>query len=159
MKKAYQPKQNEQGQSMVELALTITFLMVLLAGTIDLGRAFFVWLGMRDAAQEGAVYGSFNPAITKDQIKTYVVSLIKNDVVKDPAAAINVVPEYYGDRCLGFHPAAEDPNINKPNSITVLVEYTNFPISMPFLGALIGDQITIRAKITDTIIAPKCVAH
>ncbi len=44
MKSENQPKQKEYGQSMVELALTITFLMVLLAGTIDLGRAFFTWL-------------------------------------------------------------------------------------------------------------------
>ncbi|HSB66646.1 MAG TPA: TadE family protein, partial [Anaerolineales bacterium] len=52
----------EAGQSMVELALTITLLMMLLAGTIDLGRAFFTWLAMRDAAQEGASYGTFHPS-------------------------------------------------------------------------------------------------
>ena len=62
MKITNQNHQNERGQSMVELALTITFLMILLAGTIDLGRAFFTWQALRDAAQEGASYGSFKPA-------------------------------------------------------------------------------------------------
>jgi hypothetical protein len=44
MNNVIQIKQKERGQSMVELALTITFLMALLAGTIDLGRAFFTLL-------------------------------------------------------------------------------------------------------------------
>ncbi len=61
MNKVIHSKPKEHGQSLVELALTITILMVLLAGTIDLGRAFFTWLAMRDAAQEGASFGSINP--------------------------------------------------------------------------------------------------
>ncbi len=156
MKTASKPKGKEKGQSMVELALTITFLMVLLAGTIDLGHAFFVWLAMRDAAQEGATYGSYNPAITKDDIRTYVKWLITQDAVKDPAAIFTVDPVFTGSRCLGYHPNALDPNEVKPNSISVSVSYDNFPITMPLLGALIGDQIKIRATINDTILAPQC---
>lgn len=156
MENGIKPKQMERGQSMIELALTITFLMVLLAGTIDLGHAFFTWLAMRDAAQEGATYGSYNPAITKAQISAYVESLIREDAVKDPAADIDVTPDFVGNRCLGFHPNPNAESTVKPNSITVLVEYTNFPITTPLLGAVIGDNITIRATINDSIIAPEC---
>ena len=141
---------------MIELALTLTFLMVLLAGTMDLGRAFFTWLAMRDAAQEGATYGSFKSTITTQNIKDYVVSLVKADVVKDPAAVFNVDVTFTGNRCLGYHPNPASPSTIKPNSITVLIEYTNFPITTPLLGAIIGDTLTIRATINDSILAPEC---
>ena len=157
MNAVMQPKKKENGQSMIELALTITILMVLLAGTIDLGRAFFTWLTMRDASQEGATYGSYDPAISVQNIKDYVVSLITTDVIKDPGALITVNVTFTdpNKRCLGYDPA--EPSLNKPNSITVEVVYQNFPITMPFLGTILGSQtIPIHATINDTIIKPVC---
>lgn len=154
MKSVTQSKRKEIGQSMIELALTITVLMVLLSGTVDLGHAFFTWLSLRDAAQEGAVFGSYKPSITELTIETYVVSLVKTDVVKDPSANVVADAVFHGSRCLGYH--ADPESLNKPNYIEVNVEYTNFPITMPFLGALIGNQIPIRATIKDNIIAPVC---
>jgi Flp pilus assembly protein TadG len=55
----YQP--SERGQSLVELTLTFMILLVLLGGVLDLGRALFTFVALRDAAQEGAVYGSIQP--------------------------------------------------------------------------------------------------
>ncbi len=64
MRSAIQSRQKEWGQSTVELALAATLLMTLLAGTVEIGRALFTWLAMRDAAQEGAYYGSISPPST-----------------------------------------------------------------------------------------------
>ena len=52
---------HQRGQALVEFALGITFLLILLVGVIDLGRAFFIYISMMDAAQEGAAYGSISP--------------------------------------------------------------------------------------------------
>jgi len=152
MNKCTQPSQNERGQSMVELALTITILMVLLAGTIDLGRAFFTWLAMRDAAQEGASYASINPSATDldctvstDQICLRIWDNLQQ-VVKDPLADVKVDVTYSGPHCLGS-------SIGK---ITVFIDYTNFNLMMPFLGIFVGNSIPIRATINDTIVAPMC---
>ncbi len=144
MNKSIQSKRRERGQSMIELAMSITVLMVLLAGTIDLGRAFIAWLAMRDAAQEGASYASFHPADTSG-IEARVRATFA-DVIKDPSAIVSVGIAYDGPLCL------DDPQ----SIVTVNVEYQNFPISMPFLGALIGDTIIIRATINDAIILPLC---
>lgn len=146
-RKAYL-KRTEKGQSMVELALTITVLMVLLAGTIDLGHAFFVWLAMRDAAQEGAAYGSINP----NDITGIIARVQDNykQVIVDPAAEVDVLPSFSGGKCL-------NPNTDPTrNTITVVVNYKNFPITMPFIGIFIGDSIWIHATINDTIISPIC---
>ena len=60
-KKIYSRNRTEVGQSLTEFALILVFLLVLLAGVFDVGRAFFAYIIIRDAAQEGAVYGSIAP--------------------------------------------------------------------------------------------------
>jgi len=57
----YNEYRKQRGQSMVELALSFTMLMFLLSATVDVGRAFYAYIAIRDAAQEGAAYGSLNP--------------------------------------------------------------------------------------------------
>jgi len=135
MKSEFQPKQKEYGQSMVELALTITMLMVLLAGTIDLGHAFFVWLRMRDAAQEGASYRSFCPTdLAGTELRVRDNLDLVNDYAVDPGS----------------------PTASQGDTITVIVE-TDLPISMPFLGTIIGsDTIHIAATINDTVLRSTC---
>jgi hypothetical protein len=51
----------EKGQSLLEMAFAIIVLLVLLAGIIDLGRLFFTYIALRDAAQEGAAFASICP--------------------------------------------------------------------------------------------------
>ncbi len=54
-------RQSERGQSLVELAMSLTMIMLLLAGAVDFSIAYFSFSAMQDAAQEGALYGSINP--------------------------------------------------------------------------------------------------
>jgi hypothetical protein len=125
---------------MVELALTITLLMVLLAGTIDLGRAFFTWLALRDAAQEGASYGSIYPN-RLDMIRARVYDNLEQ-VVNNPRTDVDVNIGYIDHPCLG-------------NTIIISVDYPDFPLSMPFLGTIIGSQtLSIHATINDSILKP-----
>jgi hypothetical protein len=140
MKNTLRPRKNEQGQSMVELALSITLLMIILAGTIDFGRAFFTWLALRDAAQEGASYGSIYPSRV-DLIKERVWDNLEQ-VVPNPRAQVTVNVGYIDHPCTG-------------NTILVNVNYPTFPIAMPFLGTLLGSQtINIHAAVNDSILKP-----
>ena len=61
--KTMKPIKSERGQSLVELAISIVILIYLLAGAVEFGLAFFQFVQLRDAAQEGALYGSMNPLI------------------------------------------------------------------------------------------------
>ncbi len=142
MHNVIQIKRKERGQSMVELALTITFLMALLAGTIDLGRAFFTWLALRDAAQEGASYGTIRPNDVAG-IQNRVLDNLEQ-VVKNPLSNIVVSSTFTGPKCYG-------------STVRVDVNYPNFAIGMPFLGMILGSQtIPIHATVNDTILLPKC---
>mgnify|MGYP001109119541 CR=1 FL=1 len=139
-------KSPEKGQSMVELALTITILMILLAGVVDLGRAFFTYMAMRDAAQEGAAYGSINPYDVAG-IKSRVWDNLEQ-VVSDPEKLTEDIVVGVGfngpKRCIGYE-------------IEINVDYKEFPLTMPFLGWILNSQtIAIHATIKDNILKPPC---
>ncbi len=53
-----------KGQSMVEMAIVMPLLCLIMLGTLDVGRVFFDYIQMRNAAMEGAIYGSRNPSDT-----------------------------------------------------------------------------------------------
>ena len=132
---------SERGQSLAELALTLSFVLILLSGVVDLGRAFFTYMALRDAAQEGALYGSVNPTATA-AIKSRVLntSELVSGIVSDADITINIT----GQACTG-------------SEITVRVSYDDFPLTMPFLGSFLGRQnIPISAAINDTILTPAC---
>ncbi|RLD07303.1 MAG: hypothetical protein DRI65_04930 [Chloroflexota bacterium] len=143
----------EKGQSLVEFALVLVFLLTLLAGIFDLGRAFFAYIIIRDAAQEGAVFGSIAP---------------KSDLVGFEAAVINRVEAAFLDPA---NPSATPIDVTKMNvqvdvvgmacaapgnGVRVTVDYS-LPISMPFLGAIIGSpNILMTTKAEDSILSPVC---
>jgi len=52
---------SESGQSVVEIAFSLTILLLLAMGIGDLGRAYFTYVALGNAAGEGASYGSFYP--------------------------------------------------------------------------------------------------
>lgn len=153
-KKTNQRKQN--GQSLVELAITLPVILLLLLGTIDFGIALFTYVTLRDAAQEGALYASFDPknstaienrarGITPhdpDSISASPVDLTNKELV-------SVTIEADGSKCQGRHGT-------QPNSIAVSVSY-DYPMLMPFATQVIGsDTIHLTAKATNIILQPPC---
>jgi Flp pilus assembly protein TadG len=135
-------RRGERGQSLVELALSLTIILLLLAGTVDFSIAYFSFTAMQDAAQEGALYGSINPT-DEDGIITRVRSASSNPVDLTDEALVDIIVTTPEDACEG-------------DDLTVNVIY-DYPVSMPFIGAIIGSQqITLNASVTDTILQPAC---
>ena len=65
MRKLVQPEQLERlqrGQSLVEMAFGFVLLLIALSGLLDVGRAYFIYVAMEDAAGEAALYLSIDPA-------------------------------------------------------------------------------------------------
>jgi Flp pilus assembly protein TadG len=133
----------ERGQSLVELALSLTIILLLLAGAVDFSMAYFSFSAMQDAAQEGALYGSVNPD-DETGIITRVRSASSNPVNFADTTLVDVIVTLSAD------PACEGDEVK----VNVIYDY---PISMPFIGAIIGSQkITLNASVTDTILQPVC---
>lgn len=145
---------SERGQSLVELAISLVVLLFLLSGIVEFGLAFFQFVQLRDAAQEGALYGSTKPddvAGIMDRIEgssntpidlpteiangTVTVQIRINDV-HAPGTS-----DYDNRACEG-------------NAIKVRVSYTH-NVFMPFMCPVIGIcTIPLNAEVTDTILAP-----
>ncbi len=147
---------NERGQSLVELAITLPILILLLLGTLDFGMGIFSYSMLRDAAQEGAFYGSFNPANVaeienrarnispraQDDIFSSPVQLRDKDLIKVSVRAL-------GDFCQGATNGVA-------NSIEVKVSY-KYPLLMPFIGRLVGSStIPLTGTATNVILQPQC---
>ena len=137
----------ENGQSLVELALIVTFMLILLAGVVDLGRMMFEYLSMRDAAQEGAGYGAIFPDYCAETIERV------KDNLPDSNYEVNVTVD--GSLCTGTYVqglgCAGEP---------LIVEVKHkFAVTMPLLGVIVdpeGDGVPMRVLIEDRIVRPEC---
>ena len=133
---------SERGQSLVELAISIVILVYLLAGAVEFGLVFFQYVQLRDAAQEGALYGSMNPSdSTNIDLRTRNASTSPVNLLD--TSAVTVTQTIIGSACEG-------------NGIQVTVHYDH-QIFMPFIPQFIGSStIPLNATVTDTILSPIC---
>ncbi len=135
-------REGEKGQSLVELALSITVLLIILAGSFDLGRTILYYLNMRNAAQEGVTYGVVFPTFCNQIYDRTFFTL------SDPDVQVNVKID--GNTCDPL-----DVNACYNHNLEVIVENPNFPMSMPFIGTFLGSQtIHLRASVTGKIVRP-----
>jgi Flp pilus assembly protein TadG len=67
MKTALMRRNNaEKGQSLVEMTVGMVILVMLLSGLLDLGRIFYIYVALEDAAGEAALYLSIDPYCQDD---------------------------------------------------------------------------------------------
>lgn len=146
----------ESGQSLVELAISFPVILLLLLGTIDFGMALYSYLVIRDAAQEGALYGSFNPS-NNVEIESRARNIAPNDsdalyfypVKLNSKDIFHVQISTSGENCQGITKGTI-------NSITVTTSY-DYPMLMPFAAQVIGSKtIHLTAKATNVILQPSC---
>jgi hypothetical protein len=147
--KGARPSSGERGQSLMELAISIVILLVVLAGIVDLGRMLFYYIAMRDAAQEGSVYGIVNPGYCPQ-----IADRARN-ILSDPTG-VQIDVRIDGVQCA----SATSNQACAGREIRVTVIDPDFPITMPFLGALLGGQsVTLKASVSGTILRPVCSAY
>lgn len=164
----------EQGQSLVELAMSLVVLLILIAGLVDLGRAFFTYIALRDAAQEGASYAAVinSESLSSSDVSNYCAAItnrviITSETTSTPglsngpvdlreltdSGAVSIETSINGTDCASVSAA----DVCMGGAVTVRVNYDNFPITMPFLGAILGTQsLPLSATVVDTILTPAC---
>ncbi len=136
-------KSNKQkGQSLVEMAIMLPIMLILLAGLIDFGLAFFSFISLRDAASEGTTYGAIDASNTAGIIQRVRTSSTAPVDLSD-TTNVTVTVTTDGTPCAG-------------EAITVTIVY-DYPIITPMIGAFIGGQtIPITASVTGTVLTPAC---
>ena len=145
----------ERGQSLIELAVSLPVILLLLLGTLDFGMAIFSYSMLRDAAQEGAFYGSFNPT-SKEDIENRARNISprgEDEIFSSPVDLRNtdlvqVDVEALGQACQGITGGSL-------NSIRVTVSY-KYPVMMPIIGPMFGSTIPLTGTATNIILQPAC---
>jgi Flp pilus assembly protein TadG len=59
---------SETGSGLVEVAVMLPVLLLLMIGTLDVGRGYYYAIEINDAAEAGALYGSQNPSDTAGMV-------------------------------------------------------------------------------------------
>ena len=140
---------NERGQSLVELSVSLVLLLLLLAGAVEFGMAFFQFVQLRDAAQEGALYGSMNPTDT-----TNIIARVQG-ASNSPINLTTITPSISYFDSVG-NPTTNNADKCEGNGIKVELTYSHH-IFMPFIPQVIGmTDIPLKASVTDTILSPVC---
>jgi hypothetical protein len=134
-------RKSERGQSLTELSLTLIILLTLLAGVLDIGRAYYTFLALRDAAAEGAAYGSFDPTNSAEIEARVRAESPGPSIVDWTGASINST--VIGAACRG-------------GGIEVNVQIS-YELLTPFIGAIVGSQsMPLEATVVNTILSPAC---
>jgi len=140
-------KNTQSGQSLVELAISLIVILFLLLGAVEFGIALFQFVTIRDAAQEGAIYGSINPADDAGMRQRAI------------ATAADVVPLTTGDITVTWSNASkkcEGLTGGVPHSVTVTINF-NHVIFMPLVSSMLNENnIPLTASVTNTILSPFC---
>lgn len=122
MKGKQKGTQREKGQSLAEFAIVLPFLLVILAGVLDLGRLYYVSVSISDAAAEGAAYAAINPEnsteiIARAQAASTGIVTVQEDMVD-----------------------VDCPVIASGQPVTVTVNY-DFVVATPLLNAIVPDGV------------------
>ena len=71
-------RSKDRGAALVETAMILFVVLLLVAGMVDLGRAFDTYIVLGEASRAGARYGSLNP-YDGDGIRAAVVEMAANN--------------------------------------------------------------------------------
>ena len=151
---------SERGQSLVELGVSLLILLYLLSGAAEFGVLFFQFVQLRDAAQEGALYGSMNPYIDGNSNGAFDAGEAVNQAgIELRVRNASGSPIDLTDTTKVTVSAVSSDGSNmfcEGHGLQVTVSYTH-NIFMPFIPQLIGrNQIPLSATVVDTILSPIC---
>jgi Flp pilus assembly protein TadG len=138
---------SQRGQSFMELAISLVFLLVLLMVVIDLGWAFYTMTALRDTAQEAASYGIMCP--NEDRILQRL---------RMSTSAPLSMEDYDNGNMLSTITFIDPSDPSNPiaqgqhgDLVRVHVEY-NHQIIVPFVASFIGTSTyPLKVDVSDTI--------
>lgn len=129
-------KRGEKGQNLIEFALILPVLLIILAGVLDLGRLYFAYVAVTDAAAEGVAYAAIHPDDTEGVV----------DRAQDASGGLIEIDE-------GLVEVDLPPTVASGAPISVTVSYT-FTLATPFMNVIVPDGVLmLRAIATEAIVA------
>jgi len=140
-------RHGRRGQSLAEFALVLPVLLLTVLLALDLGRAYFSWVTLTNAARVGANYAGLNPDASFAAASTYD-SLVRADGANStcPIAAGAPPQPVFADSAIDANATSKD--LGDDVSVTISCP---FRLLTPLIGGLVGNPLTISASSTFTV--------
>lgn len=147
----FKRRPHQKGQGLVEFAASLVVLMILLAGIVDMGRAIFTLFALQDAAEEGLVYGIGFPTDCNQIIERIRGNLTNNILPETVEVEVNI------QRNDGSYSSCYTIPFNEvyAGKLMRIEVRTAFAITMPFIGAFVGQEIPLRGTSNGVILRPQ----
>lgn len=119
----------EKGQGLLEFALILPVLLLILAGVLDLGRLYFAYVALTDAAAEGASYAASHPDETDEIVAR----------AQHASQLADVEVTYSGEVSAG-------------GTVTVTTSYS-FTVATPIINGIVsGGVIPLQARTSAVVL-------
>lgn len=137
-----------RGQALVELVIILPLAIVLIGAAIDLGRLFFAYVAVENAAKEGAWFGAQVPRC--DVAKTGCVD--PNTVDWHVRAELTSVPPLaITAQCLDGGSPVSVNACGENDAYQVQVSH-RFQLLTPLLSHVLGQQLTLSSTATTVVL-------
>ncbi len=132
------------GQSLIEFALILPLMVLVIVGIFELGRAFFSYIAISNAAREGVRMYTFMPdTTTYDQMIQTVSTEIGSSTVVDSSRISSIVIDCGSTYSIVVVSTAGLASCPNEQPVRVTVTYLHDLI----LGAFFSQPITIRRSV------------
>ena len=144
------------GQSVVEFALIVPIMLLLLAGAIDLGRVFYTYVAVENAAKEGALYGARHPLCPAESASCpaprNVKWIVENEAanLKDGSGRSLMTTTVSCRTPQGAQVPSMDDCTN--GSVYVVRVTSNFRLITPILGDLLASSLKLDSTSEATVV-------
>lgn len=137
---------NERGTAMVELALVMPLLLVMVLGTVDVGRSVVAHLALEEAVHETAMFASYHGGeLTDTPAQTVLIATSSTDSITiDPAAVTITCSTGVGQ-------------LASLETVRVDVTHVVTPIT-PFANLLYPTGIHLSASAEGKVFSSNCLA-
>ncbi len=140
-------RRGRRGQSLAEFALVLPVLLLIALLGLDLGRAYFSWVTLTNAARVAANYAALNPDASFAAGSTYD-TLLRGDATNAACVITGAAPPQpvFADSTLDANATTKDLGDN----VTVTVSCP-FSVLTPIVRSITGNPLTISASSSFTI--------
>jgi TadE-like protein len=146
-----------RGQSLVEFAITLPLLLLVVFGTVDLGRAFFQGIVLENAVKEGAFLGARSPEC--DAPSGGSVCADPNNVEARVEAEMDGVTlslleiKCFAAGTVDFSGGGKPFVDCEDGDLYHVHGQSPFSLVVPLIGAIVGETITIDASATSVVVS------
>lgn len=137
-------RKSERGANLLEMAIVTPILLLLLAGVVDLGRAFYSYVVIANAAREGARVASRLPCYPELTQRTALRNAILSAALQE--AANSGVQLYPGNVIIEPDPLSYCAPKGQPISVTVAFQYRTWMASITGIGDFVLSSTTRMIK-------------